>query len=186
MKHNQIFALKTTGILIGISLASFLVFAVHLGIVGKAHQNLVMMNPAISGFLHASVDHFLTNIIILGLCLLPAINQHYDWKRIFWITTFLSILYLPISASGITQPAVGLSGTWFFLATRFFLTWEKRKNLGQILAALLAIMSLHGLATGGDGVAHLMHLLGSTLGFLSLNREKLSSIFPQWAVKQIA
>lgn len=186
MKPNQISALRTTGLITLGCLAAFIVHCIQMLLLGDGNGNISMSNPLISGFLHASPSHFITNIVIIGLCLLPAVNQGYDIKKIFWITTLLSILYLPISIMGITQPAVGLSGTWFFLASRFFFSWKSKALLGKGIIIFLALAELNSLFLPSDGVAHVMHLLGIGLGFLSLHKDKVFSIFPYWLALKIA
>jgi hypothetical protein len=119
-------ALKTTGLATAGCVAAFIIFAIQLGIFGESSSSILLMDPIISGFVHAGISHFLFNIVLLFLLLIPVVNSGYDIKKIFWITFFLSVAYLPISILGLTEPAVGLSGTVYFLMVRWFFTWEKK------------------------------------------------------------
>lgn len=179
MEKTHIQPLRTLGLIVLCCLASFMIHCMQMAILGDGAGNLSMSNPFISGFLHSNVNHFITNIVILFLFLLPEVNWSYDFSKILWVTTILSFLYLPISIMGITQPAIGISGTWFFLSSRYFLTWSKNPVIGKTIFWVLLTAEIYGLTLPSDGVAHIMHILGSVLGYLSLDKSKVFRIFPQ-------
>lgn len=178
-KTQIITAAKTTGLAFAGCILSFIVFGIQLSIFGENLSNFLLMDPIISGFLHNGIAHFFLNIFLLFLFLLTSVNNNYDIQRIFWITFFLSVAYLPVSVSGLTEPAVGLSGTIYFLMIRWFCSWEKRRKLGIWIISSFLLFELTCLFDS-DGVAHGVHLLGASLGFLSLNKDLILSKFPVW------
>lgn len=179
MEKIQIKALRTLGLIVLACFASFMIHCMQMAILGDDAGNLSMSNPFISGFLHSTINHFITNMVILFLLLLPEVNRDYDFHKILWVTTILSFLYLPITILGITQPAIGISGTWFFLSSRYFLTWKRNPTIGKTIFWILLTAEIFGLTLPSDGVAHFMHILGSVLGYLSLDKSKVFRIFPQ-------
>ena len=178
MEKINIKALKTTGLVTLACLAAFIIHGLQMLVLGDNAGNLSMSNPFISGFLHSNLNHFFTNIIILFLLLLPGINRDFDFNKILWVTTILSFLYLPITILGITQPAIGISGTWFFLSSRWFLSWNKNPTIGKTIFWILLAAESYSLLLPSDGVAHIMHIFGSILGYISLDRSKIYRFFP--------
>ena len=179
------FSLKITGQVTLACLAAFLIFGMQIAIVGSGKEKILMMNPLISGFLHAGVTHFLLNIVLIFLAMLAPINRSYDIKKIFWITTILSVLYLPIPLSGSTLPAIGISGTCYFLLSRYFFTWKNKHKIGVAIILLLAFAELVAIPHLEDNTAHGVHLMGIVLGYLSLSA-KLNKIMPNWLYLKIA
>lgn len=176
MNTNLKRALKTTLYVALACLGSYVITTAVTDVLGR---RAALLNPITSGFLHASADHFFSNILILFFCLIVPINKNYDITRIFWVTFLLSALYLPISISGITQPVIGISGTWCFLAGRYFFSWEKYKHVGiGIILAFATIELVSQAEHSGGSVGHLMHLFGIALGWVSLKYS--GKIFPSW------
>lgn len=157
-------SIKQTMIISGICLAAFFTFIIQLSIFGSGNVNWLMMNPLISGFLHKSIDHFIVNIIFVALLLIPDVNKMYNYKKISIITIWLSVFYLPIILLGISCPAIGISGTWMFLCSRYLLSIKSRPMIGKIIIILLVVVSVDGIINASDGVAHYMHLLGIGFG----------------------
>ena len=185
MKDNMKFSLKITGQVTLLCLAAFLVFGIQIAVVGSGKEQMLMMNPFISGFLHAGVTHFLLNIVLIFLAMLAPINRSYNIEKIFWITTLLSILYLPVPLSGATLPAIGISGTCYFFLARYFFTWKNRHKLGVSIILLFAFAELVAIPHLEDNTAHGVHLMGIPLGYLSLS-PKLHKIMPNWLYLKVA
>jgi len=171
MYTNIYRSFKQTMIISGICLAAFLTFIIQLSMFGNGNANWLMMNPLISGFLHKSIDHFFVNIIFVALLLLPDVNKDYDYKKIAIITIWLSVFYLPFILLGISGPAIGISGTWMFLCTRYLLSIKTRPIIGKIIVMLFVIVSIDGIIKATDGVAHYMHLLGIGLGLYQYSKD---------------
>ena len=103
--------------------------------------------------------------------LIPEINQRYDFTKIFFITIIISLIYFPISLS-VGTPAVGISGTLYFMISR---TCLNRKNiLLYIFFGIMIVPEVIRFANVSDGTAHMVHIIGATLGFLSLKMERYS------------
>jgi hypothetical protein len=155
-----------------LSIASFIIFAIAMGIFGDAGEFLVGSNPLFSGFIHLSMDHILFNLLLIFIFTLPSQNSSYNIRKIYWITFIISCAYLPISLLGITEYAVGISGTCYFLASRFFFSPEgniiKRIFLFSIFSFLLLGEFINMTKPISDGVAHGVHFMGVLLGIFSL------------------
>jgi hypothetical protein len=173
---NIISAYKTTLLSILGCLISFIFLGIELAIFGENSSNLCMMNPLISGFLHNGISHFTLNILLLFLMLIPDINVNYGIKKIIVLSMIISIIYLPISLLNITRPAIGLSGTIYFLIVRWLLNWEKKKAgiafLGIFILGEILCMK------DADNVAHGVHLIGVALGFLSMQQDIFKKYIP--------
>lgn len=177
-------ASKTTGLAIAGCVAAFIILAIQIAIFGEKSSGILLLDPIISGFLHTGISHFVFNMVLLFLLLIPAINGNYDIKKIFWITFFLSVAYLPVSVLGITQPAIGLSGTVYFLMVRWFFSWEKKKNLGIGIICSFLLFELTCMFDA-DGTAHGVHMLGALLGYISLNKNLILSKSPVWFSQRV-
>lgn len=186
MKENLKRTSKITGAITLACLASFVIFGLGLGILGEDSANFIMMNPFISGFLHGGVEHFLFNIIFIFLLLLPLVNSSFDFKKIFWLTFFISLVYLPVSVLGITSPAIGISGTCAFLASRYFLTWGKNKYLGIGILGFLIFCEIFSMSDPNNHTAHGVHFIGYLLGFISLKITLYQKLIPSWIYNRIS
>lgn len=168
MKENIKASARTTAFAILLSVAAFIIFAIELWIFPGLDSNTVSMNPFISGFMHGSLSHIGLNAFVLFFVLLSPVNSGYDIKKIAIVTTIISLIYLPVSVLGITKAAIGLSGTCYFLLSRYFFSWKRYKVLGCAIILFLAFAE--GLALPkGDGEAHGVHLIGILLGFITLH-----------------
>jgi hypothetical protein len=163
MKSSVKEVAKTLCTTIAICIAATILIYIFKG--GK----LIVANPFIKGYLHLSLEHFATNIIILFLTLLSPVNRSYDFKRIYIVTVMISIIYLPFEILGLSQTALGLSGTCYFLLSRYFFSWKERSRLGVFIITILALLEL-GAAINipTDKTAHFVHVLGIALGYLSI------------------
>jgi membrane associated rhomboid family serine protease len=128
-------------------------------------------NPLFNGFIHGDLSHLWINLLMMFVFLIPEINQRYSFKQIFFITIIISALYFPISLV-VGIPAVGVSGTLYFMISRFCL--NKRSIPMYILFGILIFPELKNFANTIDGEAHFVHLIGAALGFLSLKVERYS------------
>jgi membrane associated rhomboid family serine protease len=165
------FSVKVTLQVLLVSLGAFFVFAIFLAIFGENAQRIVFLNPLINGFMHSGFEHILYNLLLIFLFLLADINRPYDINKIFWVTFLLSCTYLPIALLNITEPAIGVSGTCYFLMSRFFFTREKYKAFNYIIFGILIVAEISTIANN-DGIAHGVHLIGAVIGLISLNPDK--------------
>lgn len=163
---------KVTLQVLGLSVSAFVIFAIAIAVFGKFGETFISLNPAFSGFIHAGLDHILYNLLLIFLFTLPAVNSQYDIKKIFWITFILSCAYLPISLLGITEHAIGISGTCYFLMARFFFSKQNHPIIRAVLLAIFGFLLLGEFINMtnpvGDGVAHGVHFAGVVLGVISL------------------
>jgi hypothetical protein len=167
-------ALKKTMAMAFICIGSFLVYTLLLAIFNHTCiEPLLMLNPFISGFLHNGVSHFLINLLLFAGSMACTINSAYSIRYLYWLTVFISLLYLPISILGLTLPAIGISGLCYYLMVRALLTWNTRFNIGRIIFWILAISEVYGLMVLKDDVAHGVHLIGIGLGVYSLKNTKM-------------
>jgi membrane associated rhomboid family serine protease len=135
----------------------------------EGSDNLMNYNPIINGFIHAGPSHLFMNLGLIFVFLIPQINQQYNFTQLFLITLLISLAYFPISlAAGI--PAVGISGTIYFMMARACL--HKKNRLLFVFFALMFGYEIAHLNAASDGVAHGVHLIGMLFGFISLRRNK--------------
>ena len=171
-------SLITVSFTLVIVIVSFVVFAILGAITGESQMNNLMLIPFISGYLHNGMQHILWNMIMLFICLLSAVNLNFDYKKIYWIAFFISLMYLPISFLGITKPAIGISGVCYFLLTRSLLSW-KRKNIGVILLISFIVMEILSTNHVNDQIAHGVHYIVVCLGIITAQNpaitEKISN-----------
>ena len=138
-------------------------------IFGEASDILMNYNPFVNGFIHGDMSHLGMNLLLMFVFLIPEINQRYDFTKIFFITIIISLIYFPISLS-VGTPAVGISGTLYFMISR---TCLNRKNiLLYIFFGIMIVPEVIRFANVSDGTAHMVHIIGATLGFLSLKMER--------------
>jgi membrane associated rhomboid family serine protease len=131
--------------------------------------------PFFSGFAHAGYGHVFSNLIVIFFCLLANINKFYTIEKIFWITTLLSTIFLIPVLIGITDPIIGISGTCFFLMTRFFLSVKRNIKISQFfIFMLIYIETIH--AGNDDQISHSMHIAGFILGWISLHPYKFQLV----------
>lgn len=161
-------------------IAVFIISVIAKLIFGDLSDNIMNFNPFINGFIHAGWSHLIWNLSLIFIFLVPTINQHYTFYNLYFITLFISIVYFPISLlMGI--PAVGISGTMYFMMTRVCLN---KKNI--FLYIFFGIMFGYEMTNFNvllDGTAHIVHIFGSVLGFISLHLK--STTFYRYKFAQI-
>jgi len=167
-------SLVTTAITSGIVLIAFIVFGILIAVFGPSSSSLWLMLPFISGYLHAGVDHFAFNMLVIFLCMLSESNRDLDFKKIYWVTLFISLVYLPVEMFGWTAPAIGISGTCYFMLTRYFLRW-RRKHWGAFL--LLFLLLCERLSpTDDQAIAYWVHYIGVILGIFTYYRKDAEAL----------
>lgn len=159
--ENIIRASKITAMVLIMCVAAFVIHVIQICIIP---EEIAVMNPLISGFLHQGAEHLFLNMIVLFVSMLHPINRKSNYKSIYIITTIISLIYLPISILGITSFAIGLSGTCYFFLTRATI------NCGWIGKAIILILLISETSSlfSEDSTAHGVHLIGIILGFISL------------------
>lgn len=167
--------LKTPATLTFLTIVGFFVaffFSVIAKLIfGDSSDALMNYNPIFNGFIHADPTHLIFNLGVLFPLLLFKINQHIKISEFLFITFVISIISLPFSlAQGI--PAVGISGTLFFLLSRACL--NKRNWFLYIFFAITFGFELLNFSNSSDGMAHYVHVIGSVLGFISLKLQRFN------------
>lgn len=167
---NLKFAVKTTAITILACGASTLLTFIGLGLFGIDYSDLLTMNPLTSGYLHLGIVHLISNTIILFLALCSDINKEYNAVRVFYITVLIELFYLPAEIAGISEIAIGMSGTCYFLVSRYFFTWKEKPWIGICIVFLIAGTEIEGMlsATSSDDSAHMVHIIGIMFAYFSL------------------
>lgn len=162
---------KTLGITVSMCIGATALMLIFNG------SQWVVMNPFIKGYLHLGIEHFSTNFFILFLVLLSPVNQSYDFRKIYKITLIISLIYLPLEILGLSETALGLSGTCYFLLSRYFFSWKERSRLGVFIISILALLELGAsVNTSIDKTAHLVHVIGIILGYISLRSAHKKSL----------
>lgn len=149
-------------------------------IFGDLSDNIMNFNPFINGFIHAGWSHLIWNLSLIFIFLVPTVNQHYTFYSLYFITLFISLVYFPISLlMGI--PAVGISGTMYFMMTRVCL--NKKNIFLYIFFGIMFGYEMTNFNVLSDGTAHIVHIFGSVLGFISLHLK--STTFYRYKFAQI-
>ena len=99
-------SIKITAIAFIMCVAAFMLHVIQICLIP---EEIVLMNPLISGFLHQGVEHLSLNMIVMFIGMLHPINRGFSWRSIFIITTIISLIYLPIAILGITSFVIGVS-----------------------------------------------------------------------------
>jgi hypothetical protein len=179
MLDNIKFAAKTTTITLLACGASTVITFIQLVIFGTENSNLLMMNPLTSGYLHLGMAHLFSNAVILFLSLCSDVNREYNALKIFYITVLIELVYLPAEIAGVSEIAIGISGTGYFLLSRYLFSWKEKSHIGIGIALLLALIEFNGLFSKSvtEDSAHWVHLLGIAFGYFSIRPlgEKLTS-----------
>lgn len=137
----------------------------------------ILMNPFLKGYLHLSISHFSLNVLMLFVTLLAGVNRSYGFKNIYIITLLIFLIHLPLEMTGISQTALGLSGTCYFLLSRYFFSWKERSLLGVFIIGILALLELGASINMRDeGTAHSVHIIGIVLGYLSIRYQHKKSL----------
>lgn len=157
--------------------ASTLLTFIELTLFGIQNSDLLMMNPLTSGYLHLSVVHLISNTIILFFALCSDTNKEYNAMKIFYVTIIIELIYLPLEIVYPSQIAIGISGTGYFLVSRYFFSWKEKTWLGVCIIFLLTAVEINGMFSTSvpDDSAHLVHIIGIVFGFISLAHERKKS-----------
>jgi membrane associated rhomboid family serine protease len=150
-------------------ISSFVLCVIAKMIFGDASDSLMNYNPFVNGFMHADMTHLGMNILLMFAFLIPEINQNYSFSNIFFITLIIALIYFPV-ALVVGIPAVGISGTLYFMFSRACLS--KKNIFLYIFFAIIIVPELISFANVSDGIAHTVHIIGAALGFISLKAEK--------------
>jgi membrane associated rhomboid family serine protease len=150
-------------------ISSFVLCVIAKVIFGDSSDSLMNYNPFVNGFIHGDISHLAMNLGLIFIFLIPEINQRYDFVKIFFITLIISIAYFPIALL-VGIPAVGISGTLYFMLSR--VCFSKKNIFLYIFFSIMIVPELISFANVSDGTAHMVHIIGASLGFLSLKVEK--------------
>jgi len=179
IKKSLITSLILGGIFI-VLIVAYAIFATVLMAIGfssEATGYAVGIMPFINGAIHADFGHLFGNLLFLFVFLIPEINQGYNLKKLFWVSFFLSTLYIPIFILGIAWPAIGSSGVFYFLIGRFI--FSRQATVSKVFAYgaffLLIIGDITMIPTE-DGIAHIFHVMSAAIGVLTVT--KLNKIIP--------
>lgn len=152
-------------------ISSFVLCVIAKIFLGDASDNIMNYNPFVNGFIHGDLSHLGMNLLLMFVFLIPEINQKYSFRNLFFITLIISLIYFPVSlAVGI--PAVGISGTLYFMLSRVCLS--KRNIFLYIFFGIMIVPEVIGFSNFSDGTAHMVHIIGAALGFISLKSERYS------------
>lgn len=166
MKKQLIIAAKNVGIISVICFVTSLFYWIFVTFNFGGLGSLLFYNPFVSALVHADLSHFGYNMLMLFLCLIPAINQDYKSKQLVFVATILSFLYFPLILFQISLPVIGISMFVYFLLARVVFSREK---YFWVFLSIFVIM-LIGEATliqSDDSTAHLAHIFGAALGSFS-------------------
>ena len=152
-------------------ISSFVLCVIAKMIFGDASDSLMYYNPLVNGFIHGDMAHIGINLILMFAFLIPDINQKYSFSNIFFITLTIALIYFPV-ALALSIPAIGISGTLYFMLSRVCLS--KKNIFLYIFFAIMIAPEIKSFADVSDGTAHMVHLIGAALGFISLKLEKYS------------
>jgi len=163
------FAILTTLKLTVICLAVTILYLAIGIFLGENYSYYFAINPFTSGLIHSGFSHLEWNIFGIFISLNMACNRHYTTEKIFWITSLIAIIYLPLIIIDSEFASVGISGTCYFLLIRG-LGSQSRKAIKIFCYFLLSnIIIKEALEIGNtDKIAHSVHFIGSILGLISL------------------
>jgi hypothetical protein len=170
VKHQ----LRKIGALSLLCLAVNCLFFISSMLFGELGFQALTTLPATSPFIHASMTHFVENVIMLLVLMLPQVNSHFTIKELVLLAIGLALLYLPFVLLGFSVSVIGLSGLGYFLLTRFILanTFFRKTLLVLFTLLLLGELTLLGSA---DDVAHGFHLFAVLSGGIVFKLKKKSN-----------
>jgi membrane associated rhomboid family serine protease len=167
MKDQIRFSIVTTSQVTLMCLVSIVLYLATDVILSGDYSYYIAINPFTSGLLHANFNHLLSNIFIIFITLNMRCNRFYTVEKIFWVTSLIAILYLPIIIIEPEFSAIGISGTCYFLLMRGLGSTRKVKILAYFLIAVILTSEFLKLGNN-DRIAHAVHIIGSILGLISL------------------
>jgi membrane associated rhomboid family serine protease len=171
IKFSIITAVQVTAM----CLLSTLIYIIIDITLGENYSYYFCINPLTSGLLHANFRHLMWNIFGIFISLNMRCNRFYTFEKIFWVTSLIAILYLPIIIMNSDFAAIGISGTCYFLLMRGIGSFRKFKPLMYFIISSIIISELARLGDD-DKIAHAVHIIGSLLGLISLYPGKLKFI----------
>jgi hypothetical protein len=175
MEDQIKFSIVTTVQIASICLLTTLFYIVIEIIFGDKCAYYFAINPFTSGLLHSNFNHLFWNIFGIFVSLNMRCNRFYTYERIFWITSLIALLYLPIILIDSGFASIGISGTCYFLLARGLLSLKRLKLVGYFIISSIIIAEFAGLG-GNDEIAHTVHIIGAILGILSLPKFRLNFI----------
>jgi hypothetical protein len=110
-------------------------------------------------------------MILIFLALCSRVNQGYGVLKIYAITFLMELIYLPLEIAEVSRIAIGISGTCYFLISRFFFSWKEKAWLGACIVIALASVEFWGFFYAADDAAHGVHIMGIIFGYFSIRRE---------------
>ena len=147
-------------------ISAFIISVIAKLVFGDLSDNIMNYNPFINGFIHAGWSHLIQNLSLIFIFIFPSINQHFTFYKVYFITLIISLIYFPISLL-LALPAVGISGTIYFMMTRVCL--NKKNFFLYIFFAIMFGYEIANFKVLSDQTAHIVHIIGSVLGFISLH-----------------
>ena len=163
IKFSTITTLKVTGVCL---LSTFIYIIINIAI-GDNMGYYFVINPFTSGLIHANFNHILCNMFGIFVSLNARCNRFYTLDKIFWITSLISLIYLPIVLLDQDFASVGISGTCYFLLMRGLGSVQKLKPLSYFFISTILIAGFLKLGEN-DKISHSVHIIGSLLGLISL------------------
>lgn len=166
MKKQLLLAAKTTGIFCLICIATTLLFLISVAINLGGLAYILFYNPFVSALVHADFSHLAYNMLMLFLCLIPAIHDEFKPKKIVSVATVLSLLFFPFILFQISLPVIGISMFTYFLLSR--IVFSRKKYFWVYLALFVTLLiGEMTLIQSNDGTAHLAHIFGAIMGAIS-------------------
>ena len=148
-----------------LTLLSFPLLVLSYLIFGN-NTEILFKIPPINVFLHSDISHALSNILLIALLIIPAVNN-YGIKSIIIISSMISIIYIPFILFG-GGSVIGISGFCFYLISRFLFTRKKYTMPFIILGCFILLMEIIQIKNP-DGISHGVHIIGYILGLISIN-----------------
>jgi membrane associated rhomboid family serine protease len=167
MKDQIKFSIVTTLQVTAMCFISTLLYIVTDVVIGDNYSYYIAINPFSSGLLHANFNHLLCNVFAIFVTLNMRCNRFYTFEKIFWVTSLIAILYLPIIIIEPGFAAIGISGSCYFLLMRGLGSMKRIKIIAYFLIAAIIIGEFLRLGDN-DRIAHAVHIIGSMLGLVSL------------------
>lgn len=167
MRDQIKFSMLTTLKVTGMCLLSTLLYIIINIAIGDNVGYYFVINPLTSGLIHANFNHVLWNMFGIFISLNAGCNRFYTPDKIFWITSLISSLYLPVVLLDPNFASVGISGTCYFLLMRGLGSVQKLKPLSYFFISTILISEFLRLGKN-DNISHTIHIIGSLLGLISL------------------
>ena len=161
--------LKTTFYLCLAIAASQLILIGFISIWGYDSLSWLLYIPFTKGFLHKDLEHFAYNVLIIFFLILFPINRKYDFKKLFLVTSILSLFGIFFDIL-FNEQAGGISGTLCFLLAR--VCWSPRKWWGYLIFILLIYPDISFFIDLSDSLSQHNHLIAALIGILSMTTNK--------------